>query len=240
MTPVVRHIYDNIFLVLTDNPNFRPDSSGCCAPEVCECPDCPGGSTNAPTEGPELPTVEMVCKHCGNNPFPMKESVDPDHSCTHAETNGELCGRDAVYTDSKYTPPAHFCEEHKHSQKSGHTKVETVVIPDDRVYDERDFEVDRNHLDEICEELLFRKGADYATKTDRLANFRKSRAVTEARQVWGVLFEKHFNALMRWVRDGRVDSEPLESRFADLRNYTDLGYALFCEEERATVLKEKI
>lgn len=119
-------------------------------------------------------------------------------------------------------------------------EVESVVISDDRVYDEDDFQEDRGRLNTICDNLLFQKGADYATKTDRLANFRKSRAVNEARQVWGVLFEKHFNAIMKWVRDGRVDSEPVESRFADLRNYIDLGYALFCEEERVNVMKEPI
>jgi hypothetical protein len=90
----------------------------------------------------------------------------------------------------------------------------------------------RGELDNLCVEILNSKGADYARDKelgDKLGNFRRIAAQTgiEPRQVWLIYFLKHVDALAHWAMTGGVESEALEGRFADARNYIDLGYAIW-------------
>lgn len=50
-------------------------------------------------------------------------------------------------------------------------------------------------------------------------------------QAWYVFFHKHLTAVQTFCRTGEVPTsgESLDSRFVDLRNYLDLGYALYKE-----------
>jgi hypothetical protein len=90
----------------------------------------------------------------------------------------------------------------------------------------------RGELDNLCVSILNSKGADYARDKelgDKLGNFRRIAALLgrEPREIWLVYFLKHIDALTRWALTGGVESEPLEGRFADARNYIDLGFAIW-------------
>ena len=79
--------------------------------------------------------------------------------------------------------------------------------------------------------LLKVKGADYTDGIDRLANF-KSGAVAfglTPMQVWGVFAKKHIDAIFAFVRNGKVESEPIAERIADAINYLYLLQGLIEE-----------
>ena len=69
--------------------------------------------------------------------------------------------------------------------------------------------------------------------TDVLHNF-KSNAVKigiNSRQAWANMWLKHVDAISSWAANPSTpQAEELEGRFADLINYTKLGYAIYCEE----------
>lgn len=95
------------------------------------------------------------------------------------------------------------------------------------------FDAVREELNEYCEDLLASKGADYTAGGDRLDNFKqvaKDLGLTPL-QVWAVYFRKHIIAIQKFVRSGELADEILQSRFADARNYLDLGWALVSEDE---------
>lgn len=91
-----------------------------------------------------------------------------------------------------------------------------------------------------CLSVFATKGADYARKEDRLANFREaaSAAGITMQQAWSVYAVKHFQALARHARDGRVESEPIEERCKDLANYAAL-YLLINEDKNPGVAHEE-
>lgn len=75
-----------------------------------------------------------------------------------------------------------------------------------------------------CMEILRRKNADYSQneqKRDRVAAFKRiARDVgISTRQAWAVFAQKHWGAIMRYVKDGFVESEPLDGRINDMINY---------------------
>ena len=75
-----------------------------------------------------------------------------------------------------------------------------------------------------CMRVLRRKNADYTQgeqKQDRIAAFlRIARDVgIHPTKVWAVFAQKHWGAIMRYVKDGLVESEPIEGRITDLINY---------------------
>jgi hypothetical protein len=51
-------------------------------------------------------------------------------------------------------------------------------------------------------------------------------------QVWVIYFRKQVDALVSWAAKGRLESEPLRSRFQDVINYCVLGAALAAEAEQ--------
>src|SRR5262245_30775383 len=92
----------------------------------------------------------------------------------------------------------------------------------------KDFADLRGKFNEECEALLLTKGQDYTSNADRLSNFKEVAAMigVSPLQVWAVYALKHWFAILNYVKRGKVESEAIESRFADERNYIDLGYGL--------------
>lgn len=91
-----------------------------------------------------------------------------------------------------------------------------------------DFESFASKFVKGMENLLVAKGGDYSTDTDRLSNFKEQAKLlgVPARVIWAVYCHKHIDAVDRWVREGKLTSETIRSRFLDLANYALLGAAL--------------
>lgn len=82
--------------------------------------------------------------------------------------------------------------------------------------------------------LTAAKNADYsAGSSDSMYNFKTAgdRAGTSALQAWWVLTTKQLLAIERFVKDGKVSSESIHSRFLDMANYAMLGDALVVDLE---------
>jgi hypothetical protein len=89
----------------------------------------------------------------------------------------------------------------------------------------------REHLDmsiKKVENELARKNTDYADNKEFLYNFYQvaERTGLKPFQVWNVYLQKQLMAVERYVRDGELASEPIESRFMDSIAYLILGWAL--------------
>lgn len=75
-----------------------------------------------------------------------------------------------------------------------------------------------------CMGIIKRKNADYSQgeqKGDRIAAFRRigrDIGVTMP-QVWAIFAQKHWGAVMKFVKDGILESESLDGRINDLINY---------------------
>jgi hypothetical protein len=65
------------------------------------------------------------------------------------------------------------------------------------------------------------KAKDYAQEQDAFLNFhtRAEQLGLTREQVWAVFANKHWDALMAYVRNGKVESEALRSRIIDVINY---------------------
>lgn len=65
------------------------------------------------------------------------------------------------------------------------------------------------------------KAKDYAQEQDAFLNFhtRAEQLGLTREQVWAVFANKHWDALMAYVREGKVESEALRSRVTDVINY---------------------
>lgn len=86
------------------------------------------------------------------------------------------------------------------------------------------------------DKILKQKGADYTRHSaDRLANFKRGAEGLglSPLQVWAVYFSKHVDAIMSFVKTGKVESEAIEGRFDDAINYLYLGEALIREQLEA-------
>lgn len=87
-----------------------------------------------------------------------------------------------------------------------------------------------------CWKIYNFKGNDYTRgkgDLDRTDNFKmaaENNGVT-ALQAWGVYFYKHVSAVWRFLKDGKVESEPIEGRIYDVINYAIL-LALLVKEMR--------
>ena len=86
---------------------------------------------------------------------------------------------------------------------------------------------ERTHQDAV----LAAKGEDYAERCDVLANLKRGAAALGLSpvQVTGVFLQKHYDALMHFIRYGQVASEPVEERITDLHNYLYLLSAVLLE-----------
>lgn len=91
----------------------------------------------------------------------------------------------------------------------------------------------RRFLD--CMNIIRAKNADYSQgedKRDRIAAFRRIARDIEItmKQAWAVFAQKHWGAIMKFVKDGQVESEPIGGRINDMINYCVLLGAIVDEE----------
>jgi len=103
-----------------------------------------------------------------------------------------------------------------------------------------------DELDSKGRGLLLSKGADYAGTEDVLANFKRNaeRLGLTKYQVWAVYFGKHIDAIFNSIKAGpfypQVNSEDLEGRVLDARNYLGLYECMRREDmEEVFGLKDK-
>lgn len=77
-------------------------------------------------------------------------------------------------------------------------------------------------------ELCDAKAKDYAQAHDRLWNFKQLAGLLNlpTHMVWAIYFMKHVFAILKYCREGHVDSEPIRGRIYDAQNYLDLLLAL--------------
>jgi hypothetical protein len=99
----------------------------------------------------------------------------------------------------------------------------------------QEFNEIRAKVEAECTKLLVSKGADYTDGKDRLHNFKviATELGVSPLIAWFVYAYKHWKSIARYVQNGRTQSESIQGRFYDLRNYLDLGLALLAELEDA-------
>jgi len=97
-----------------------------------------------------------------------------------------------------------------------------------------EFKKVRGELNSICEEIQYHKGLAYSGKEDKLGNFKRIARLlnTTPESVLFVYLMKHIDAIASYVRGEYCDSEKIEGRIADVRNYMDLLYGLVKEKEK--------
>lgn len=100
--------------------------------------------------------------------------------------------------------------------------------------------VDEARLEQ--DKLLDVKGHDYTgANADRLFNFKEVATMLGLTplQVWSIYWLKHVFAICTYVKDGKVRSEAIDSRFFDENNYNLLGLALVKEARLDAVDKTR-
>jgi hypothetical protein len=77
------------------------------------------------------------------------------------------------------------------------------------------------------------KGDDYAGAEDALRNFKEQavRLGLTPYKVWGVLADKHWFAIESFIKNGKLQSEPIEGRLHDIILYSFLLLGLIEETE---------
>ena len=65
------------------------------------------------------------------------------------------------------------------------------------------------------------KGVDYAGREDKLANFKKRAAASgiSPLQVLSIYMGKHLDSIESFIREGKLESEPIRGRIIDAINY---------------------
>ena len=89
-------------------------------------------------------------------------------------------------------------------------------------------------------DLLTRKGAEYASDEDALANFKKRSEDIgiDPKQILWVFASKHIDSIKSYIRKGKeISDEPIEGRINDARNYFFLLAALIHEEKELAAKK---
>lgn len=88
-------------------------------------------------------------------------------------------------------------------------------------------------LEATADGIVAAKRPDYTQESqDVLQNFKDAAILAGITplQAWMVHFQKQFSAIARYIKNPSCNpSESIESRFADMRNYLHLGYALVRE-----------
>ena len=97
-------------------------------------------------------------------------------------------------------------------------------------------------------DLLNKKGAEYASDADALANFKKQARemqeelglnATPLHALW-FLLNKHLSSIKSYIRKGHVLSdEPIKGRLMDARNYLFLAHCLIEEMEAEAAAKKQ-
>ena len=86
-------------------------------------------------------------------------------------------------------------------------------------------------------ELNVTKGHDYSGDEDALANFKEQAAELglTPEQILGVFVGKHIKAVQTYIREGAVQSEPIEGRIHDVILYHFLLLGLIEEQHGGSV-----
>lgn len=68
---------------------------------------------------------------------------------------------------------------------------------------------------------------------DRLCNFKRIGELLEisSYHAWAVYFTKHYDAVIEFIKTGKVGTEGIFGRLDDMQNYLDLLRALVAENE---------
>jgi hypothetical protein len=106
----------------------------------------------------------------------------------------------------------------------------------------KEFMAIADQLQESAHNILIAKGNDYAGQGDRLASIKRAAvdlAITP-RQAWAVGMLKQVDAVCAWARGEELQSESLDSRLADVINYSLLGKAVAVEEARMGKLDDAL
>ena len=87
-------------------------------------------------------------------------------------------------------------------------------------------------FDAAAKEVALGRRKDYAKEYDVLDNFKLVSDLIgcDPKLVWAVFFAKHVVSACKFAGGQELASESIDSRFHDLHNYVDLGYALVVEE----------
>jgi hypothetical protein len=106
--------------------------------------------------------------------------------------------------------------------------------------DRKAFDTFRDKQYEIIAGINQTKGKDYAGNTDALANFKviAKDLDMDPLKVWGVYASKHWSAVMTFIREGKVASEPIEGRLHDVILYCFLLLGLI--EERKALVSDRV
>ena len=85
-------------------------------------------------------------------------------------------------------------------------------------------------------EIMKGKGPEYTDSSDDiLDNFKSTgeRLNISALKVWGIFMDKQCSSVFAHINNCSLkESEPIDSRFADIINYCHLGMALFKERKK--------
>lgn len=75
------------------------------------------------------------------------------------------------------------------------------------------------------------KGVDYAGREDKLANFKKRAAASgiSPLQVLSIYMGKHLDSIESFIREGKLESEPIRGRIIDAINYLSFIEPLYSE-----------
>lgn len=94
----------------------------------------------------------------------------------------------------------------------------------------------QNFFENHCKKLLATKGKEYSqSQEDVNSNFKRlgSELDIPPEKVLFVYMKKHWDAITNYIKTGKVESEPIEGRLADLINYAFILGSLL-EEEKHT------
>jgi len=86
-------------------------------------------------------------------------------------------------------------------------------------------------------EIFKTKGVDYSKEGDRLSEFKESSSkfAISSRKVLGVMMEKHYRSVCKWIRGETLRGEPVTEKLADMIGYSLLAYKMMREEERSII-----
>jgi hypothetical protein len=89
-----------------------------------------------------------------------------------------------------------------------------------------------------CIDMIRKKNADYSQgeqKGDRIAAFRRIAKDVNItmEQAWAVFCQKHWGAVMKYVKEGTVESEAIEGRIHDVINYMVLLAAIIDDRKKS-------
>jgi hypothetical protein len=88
-------------------------------------------------------------------------------------------------------------------------------------------------------DLLNKKGAEYASDADALANFKKRAEDIgiDPKQILWIFLSKHLDSIKSYIKKGKeISDEPIAGRIQDARNYL---FLLHCLNEEAKAPAEK-